>query len=126
MTEKPISFRVIELTHNHKSCEISVSINGLHEKKINASLFTTRLSDIVDEVPSDIKQIADKIQTKYSKGVAFIDAEWTGDIVLGLNTTFLGKSQFETKNREYECLSNEITISNQYRQNTKGRVLIND
>ena len=73
------------------------------------------------ESPSVIEEIAEKILNKYQDGVAFVDTEWKGNAELQLNDRFVGQSILEEEGQVYECLSNEISLSNGFRQTTKGR-----
>lgn len=65
----------------------------------------------------------DKILDKYKNGVTFVDAEWTGDYNLSLDSNFQAKSQYDEDGIEevYECISSEITYDSRFKQKIKGR-----
>lgn len=71
----------------------------------------------------DCSQIASKILEKYKFGVTFVDAEWTGDYNLSLDSNFRAKSQYDEDGIEeiYECVSSEITYDTRFKQKIKGR-----
>lgn len=74
----------------------------------------------------DCSQIASKILEKNKFGVTFVDAEWTGDYDLSLDSNFQAKSQYDEDGieEEYECISSEITYDNRFKQRIKGREVI--
>lgn len=71
----------------------------------------------------DCTQMGQKILNKYKLGVTFVDAEWTGDYNLSLDSNFLAKSQYDEDSIEevYECISSEISYSSRFKQKIKGR-----
>ena len=71
----------------------------------------------------DCTQMGQKILEKYKLGVTFVDAEWTGDYDLSLDTMFQAKSQYDDDGVEevYECISSEITYDTRFKQKIKGR-----
>ncbi len=71
----------------------------------------------------DCSQIPSKILEKYKFGVTFVDAEWTGDYDLSLDSNFQAKSQYDEDGIEevYECISSEITYDSRFKQKIKGR-----
>jgi len=104
----------------------SVGINGLREYDYKAGLFVTNDRQAV---PQPILGMVDNILYKYRDGVDFVDAEWKGDADLKLGDKFDSYSVHEDIENNpnavqtYECLSNEMTLSNGFRQTTKGRVV---
>jgi len=97
-------------------CTESIRINGLKPYSANISLYAS-----IQEEPVIVQRIAEKILSKYQNGVAFVDTEWKGDAGLHLKDKFVGQSLFEEDGIVYECLSSEISLSNGFRQTTKGR-----
>ena len=80
---------------------------------------------IVYETHDCGNEFAKKILDKYKDGVTYLDAEWKGDIDLGLDSKFTAKSRYDDANMTevYECLSNEFKFSDKFRQKTTGREL---
>ncbi len=68
-------------------------------------------------------EISKKILQKYKYGVTFVDAEWTGDYSLTLDSNFCAKSQYDEDGLEevYECISSEISYDSRFKQKVKGR-----
>ncbi len=68
-------------------------------------------------------EISNKILQKYKYGVTFVDAEWTGDYNLTLDSNFCAKSQYDEDGLEevYECISSEISYDSRFKQKVKGR-----
>ncbi len=54
----------------------------------------------------DCTQMGNKILEKYKFGVTFVDAEWTGDYDLSLDTIFQAKSQYDEDGIEEVVISN--------------------
>lgn len=59
----------------------------------------------------------------YKFGVTFVDAEWTGDYDLSLDTIFQAKSRYDEDGIEevYECISSEISYNSRFKQKIKGK-----
>ncbi len=74
----------------------------------------------------DCTQMGQKILNKYKFGVTFVDAEWTGDYDLSLDSNFQAKSQYDEDGIEeiYECVSSEITYDTRFKQKLKGREVV--
>ena len=114
------SYRLVRRNLSRGS-RLSVGSNGLREFDSNARLFVVP-ENAEDVEPEEIERIAQRILSRYHNGVPFIDAEWKGDAALHLQSIFVAQKEFGSPRREYECLSNEMTLdSNGFRQVTKGR-----
>lgn len=91
----------------------------MSEYTYNAKLFVTAEQG----VPKLVKAVANGILDKYENGVEFIDTTWKGDGALELGGMFTAQSQHQLVRQEFETLSNEITLADNFRQITKGRSL---
>jgi len=124
LSAQPKSFKKVRVTQSFRDIndpdEKSIRANGLREFNYDATLYCTTDTR---NVPPVIKQMAQNILAKYSQGVAFVDTEWKGDAQLQLKDKFNAQSQFEEKAKTYEILSHEISLSNGFRQVTKGRCI---
>ena len=105
--------------------ENSIKINGIHEHNCDATLFVTTETR---EVPKLITTMAENILQKYKNGINFVDTEWKGDVGLNLGSAFNARSIHEEYDENdpqqiFECLSNEMTLKNGFRQRTKGKVI---
>jgi len=96
----------------------SIAKNGLHEYTYKANMFVT---NDASKKPEFLVSVAKNIIDKYKNGVTFVDTTWKGDAGLGLSDMFKARSMHEPKVSVYETLSNEMVLSNGFRQTTKGR-----
>jgi len=104
--------------------EQSISINGLNEFTVDATLY---IHDDPNTTPTFLKKMAKKIIAKYKNGVGYVETEWKGDAELLVGDRVLAQSQHEKVAHEYEVMSNEISLdSSGYRQTTKGRAIIEE
>lgn len=112
---REFSFKVGNLLLNPENQIFKNSLNDLNNKRKAENKGSLELFDCT--------QMGQKIINKYKLGVTFVDAEWTGDYNLTLDSDFCAKSQYDEDGIEeiYECISSEITYDTRFKQKIKGR-----
>ena len=65
--------------------------------------------------------MAQKIISAYGNGRGYIEAQWIGTPELELGDRFQSCSEESSQLTDYECVSNEFTLSNGLRVTTKAR-----
>ena len=101
--------------------EQTLIVNDFESQKKNGIVEYTLETGglIVNE--SVAQAMAQKIISAYGNGRGYIEAQWIGTPELALGDCLQSRSEESTALTDYECVSNEFTLSNGLRVTTKAR-----